>query len=142
MKKTIALIISAGSILLGVYIIATYGTHRGGEGALTYLGMWGMPLALLAENIIYFTKSDWLNPWLYYFFYFLQYQLLALLVCKIPFKRHFLAKEPCSTRRPGMEDHKLLFANVWCFIVCLYLWLSLEFYFFIFRISHFFLCKH
>lgn len=82
MNKKIAATISIASILFGVYVIVTYGTTRGGEGALTILGLWGMPLALLAENILIATKADWLNPGIYYVFYFLQYQLIALFFLK------------------------------------------------------------
>ncbi len=86
MKKKVALIISIGSVLFGLYVIIAYGSTRGGEGALTILGLWGLPLTLLAENVIYFTKNDGFNPWLYYCFYFLQYQLIALLIYKLPRK--------------------------------------------------------
>jgi hypothetical protein len=70
MKRTVAPIISTISVLFGLYVLMIYGTSRGGEGAMTILGLWGLPLTLLAENIVYFAKADWLNPWLYYFLYF------------------------------------------------------------------------
>lgn len=82
MNKKIAVTISIGSILFGVYVIVAHGAARGGEGVLTILGLWGMPLTLLAENILIATKADWLNPWIYCVFYFLQYQLIALFFLK------------------------------------------------------------
>jgi hypothetical protein len=87
MRKAIASIISVGSILFGLYTILKYGTSQGGEGAITILGLWGMPLTLLVESFSFIFKSDWLNPWGYYFFYFLQYQLLSLIILKFPSKK-------------------------------------------------------
>lgn len=82
MNKIIALIISVGSIFFGLFVLINYGTRLGGEGALTILAMWGMPLTLLVESFLFIFKSDLLNPWGYYFFYFLQYQLIALIFLK------------------------------------------------------------
>lgn len=87
MRKAIASVISAGSVLFGLYTIMIHGIPSGGEGAITILGLWGMPLTLLVESFSFVFKSDWLNPWGYYFFYFLQYQLLALLIFKWPIKK-------------------------------------------------------
>ena len=87
MRKLIALVVSVGSALLGLMVILIYGKPQGSEGAITMLGLWGIPLTLLVESFSFVFKSDWLNPWGYYFFYFIQYQLLALLILKWPTKK-------------------------------------------------------
>lgn len=79
MNKTIGLWISIISIVFGVIIIFLYGGgSQGGEGALTILGLLGMPLTIVVSMIVEWSKIDIDNKYVCYFAYFLQYQLLAL----------------------------------------------------------------
>jgi len=80
MGKIIASLISIASIAFGIVVMVKYGAVS--EGALMTLGFLGMPLTMLGEGILSFSKANWLDPWIYYVLYFLQYQLIALFFLK------------------------------------------------------------
>lgn len=80
MQKNIAIIISLLSIIVGIVIITLYGKARGGEGAITILGLWGIPCTLLADFLTDLLKIDKFYALVHYFLFFIQYQILALLI--------------------------------------------------------------
>jgi hypothetical protein len=82
MNKILASLISATSLIFGAIIISIYGRARGGEGALTILGFLGIPSTIVGSIIVdVFRIYKW-NTYVCYVCFFLQYQVLSLLILK------------------------------------------------------------
>jgi len=77
MNKIIASIISIGSLIYGLFVVIV---HSNSDHAMTsLLTLAGMPLVFLAESIYarLSYSAGWMVPWLYFFFYLVQWQLIA-----------------------------------------------------------------